>query len=106
MVLSLRPCCSARALEVLIFLLFILDAHFLFQVARSRLTAARTPLIVGKELSEEAPGDGLLAPSVPSRLWVGLDGRGEKVPWLQGPSCTCSRISITPLSNDVDSVGA
>lgn len=80
MVLSLRPWRSARALEVLIFLLFILDAHFLFQSCRFPVTAARTPLMVGKELSEEAPGDGLLAPSVPSTLCVGLDGRGEKVP--------------------------
>lgn len=79
-VLSLRPWRSARALELLIFLLFILEAHFLFQLARLPPTAVRTPLMMGNELSDDAPGEGLLGLPMSPKLCAGLEGRGEKVP--------------------------
>lgn len=51
---------------------------------------------MGRELSDEAPGEGAREPfrdALAERLkpLVGLDGCGEKVPWLQGPSWACSR---------------
>jgi hypothetical protein len=49
--------------------------------------------------------EGLPRGDSPMRLLVGLVGRGEKVPWLQGPSWASSRRSNAVPSNAVDSVG-
>lgn len=67
----LTPCRSARALEVLIFLLLILDAHVLLQSFFPD-SFPRLP----ESLSE---GE---CSSSPWELWrlVGLIGRGENVP--------------------------
>ncbi len=94
------PCCSANNPELVIFLLFILDAHFL---PRDFLPDTTESILesVGAELSESAS----LVESAPSSCMVeaGLNGRGENVPWLQGPSWTCSCSSLR--SRDVVSVG-
>lgn len=94
------PCCSANSPELVIFLLFILDAHFLLRDFFPD-TADSILVIVGAELSESAS----LVESAPSScmLEAGLNGRGENVPWLQGPSWTCSSSSLR--SRAVVSVG-
>lgn len=93
------PCRSARALVELIFLLFILEAHFLLQFFFP-------DSLVGFGLPESLSEADWRAssPSEVRRLF-GLIGRGEKVPWSQGPSCARSRTSSMPLSRAVDSVG-
>jgi hypothetical protein len=85
---------------VLIFLLLILDAHRFFQLLRLEPSEA-APSMPGTEVSV-SDSEGLSQSA--GRLPEGLVGRGEKVPWLQGPSCASSRKSSVPPSKDVDSV--
>lgn len=87
---------------MLIFLLLILDAHRRFQLLRFLGEgAASTPSIPGTSASDsEALGE-----SPPKMLLEGLVGRGEKAPWLQGPSWACSRKSNVASSRAVISVG-
>lgn len=96
------PWRSASALELLIFLLFILAAQSLFHLLNllDESSERRPPT------SEPSASDsgGLLASDSPSRL-VGLVGRGEKVPWLQGPSWASSRRNSAVPSRAVASVG-
>lgn len=109
--LSLTPCLSASSLEVLMVLLLILRAHrFLQSGAPLAATNATTLSIIGRELSEEAPGEGAREPFWEGlmgwpKLVVGLAGQGEKVPWSQGPSWTWSR-SRASLSRPVVSEGS
>lgn len=61
--LSLTPCLSANSLEVLIVLLLIFRAHLFFQSeAPLAATKATTLSMIGRELSEEAPGEGARDP--------------------------------------------
>lgn len=57
--LSLTPCLSASSLDVLIVLLLILRAHLLLQSgAPLAATKATTLSSIGRDDSEEAPGEG------------------------------------------------
>lgn len=98
---SLTPWRSARALELLIFLLRILAAQALFQPLRAGESPDRAASMGGSEASASA-SDGVR--ESPCRLLVGLVGRGEKVPWLHGPSCASSRKSSAGPRRAVDSV--
>lgn len=101
--LSCTPCLSASAFDLFIFLLLILLAHLLFQSDEPPAdTYATTLSISGSEFTEE-PGDAALLDTAVF-VRVGLEGRGEKVPCPQGPSCTCSSLSAA-LSKAVFSVG-
>jgi hypothetical protein len=68
---------------VFIDLLFILEAHRLFQFLCLVVSSEITPSIPGKEVSA-SESEGLIESAW--MLLVGLVGRGENVPWLQGPS--------------------
>ena len=107
---SLTPWRSARALEVLIFLLLIRDASCFFQLLRFLRASSgdREASMAGREPSDSEP-DMACWSAEPS---VGLIGRGENVPWLhrtpwlQAPSAECSRYSApTSPRRDVLSVG-
>ena len=90
---------------MLIFLLLILAAHFFFQLFFFPAMVLATPSTSGLELSESLSEPEPASSAWELRMLVGLVGRGENVPWSQGPSCACSRTSSTPLSRAVDSVG-
>jgi hypothetical protein len=85
---------------VLIFLLLNLAAHRFFQLLLLDASES-TPSMPGNEASA-SDSDGL---TESFRLLVGLVGRGEKVPWLQGPSWACSLKSSTAGRRAVASVG-
>jgi len=91
---SSRPWRLARTLDVLIFLLFILDVNCFFQLLRFLLAPDITASSAGREPSDSEPDRNW--GSAP-RLSVGLMGRGEKVPWLHGPSWA---VSLRSSSSD------
>jgi hypothetical protein len=109
--LSLTPCLWASSLDLPMVLVLMRLAHrFLQSGAPLAATKATTLSIMGRELSEEAPGDGAREPfrdALTERLkpLVGLEGCGEKVPWPHGPSWACSR-SRASRSRAVVSEGA
>lgn len=105
--LSLTPCLSASSLDVLMVLLRILRAQRFFQSeAPLAATKATTLSMMGRELSDEAPGEGARDPLAGRpKLAVGLAGHGEKVPWSQGPSWAWSRYRAS-LSRAVVSEGS
>jgi hypothetical protein len=98
--LSLTPCLWASSLDLpMVFVLMRLAQRFLQSGAPLAATKATTLSMMGSELSDEAPGEGAREPL------VGLEGWGEKVPWLQRPSWACSRPRAS-RSRAVDSEGA
>lgn len=109
--LSLTPCLSASSLDLpMVFVLMRFAHRFLQSGAPLAATYATTLSIMGSELSDEAPGEGAREPfreALTERLkpLVGLEGCGEKVPWLQGPSWAWSR-SRASRSRAVVSEGA
>lgn len=85
---------------MVIFLLLILDAHPFFFL--SCLVDEDTPSGPRREASvSDSSGLG----ESPWLLPRGLVGRGEKTPWLQGPSWAGSRKSSAASSSAVVSVG-
>lgn len=85
---SLKPCCSAKALDVAIFLLFIILEMVFLQGAA--LSGDGDGCDVSLELVEPSdpmePSNDVLSDSSWVACGEGLAARGENVPWLQGPS--------------------
>ena len=109
------PASCARALDVLIFLLLIFLAHRFFHFP---LRPASEPEPAPLDSTEpriprmdESDSDSGLEGRSTSTLEMlpmptGVDGRGENVPWSQGPSCTGScRIFLRRDEFSVGDVG-
>lgn len=108
---SATPCCSANAVDVLLFRLFRLDAHLFLHPRRlCAETLVTSPSSSGTALSGGPSAVDAIEPCRPAlrlaRLCAGLMGRGEKVPWSHGPSWTCSPTAMKPRSSAVVSAGS
>jgi len=101
---SSTPCLSASTLDVLIFLLRILLAHFLLQL----MFLLPVTVVIRLSIMGSAESDSSAESRSVSKLLmlaIGLPRRGEKVPWLHWPGCEHSRSSSRPGSRAVVSVG-
>lgn len=77
------PCSRASSWDVCIFLLLILRANF-----RRQSGSFELPVMVPRKFSNkrEVDDSDVAKEGSDERMLVGLDGRGEKVPWLHCPS--------------------